>query len=66
MVTIYSKVGCPRCKVLKMKLEQKGIEYTECQDMEKMKELGIVSLPVVDFDGNLLTFEKAVKFVNER
>jgi len=49
-----------------MKLEQKGIEYTECQDMEKMKELGIVSLPVVDFDGNLLTFEKAVKFVNER
>ena len=49
-----------------MKLEKKGIEYTECQDMEKMREMGLRSLPVLEMDGELYTFEKAVKLINER
>ena len=65
MVTIYS-TGCPKCKVLKMKLEKKGIEYTECHDVEKMQEMGLKSLPVLEMDGELYTFEKAIKLINER
>lgn len=49
-----------------MKLEQKGMEYTDCKDEEKMVEMGLTSLPVMDVDGELLTFEQAVKFVNGR
>ena len=65
MVTIYS-TGCPKCKVLKMKLEKKSIEYTECQDMDKMREMGLKSLPVLEMDGELYSFEKAIKLINER
>ena len=65
MYTIYS-TGCPRCNVLKAKMEQKGLEYTECQDVEKMRSIGLQSVPVLDADGELLTFEQAIKFINER
>ncbi len=66
MITIYSKQGCPKCNVLKLKLERKGIEYTENQDVNVMIEKNILSLPMMDVDGTLLTFEEAVKYVNER
>ena len=66
MIVIYSKPDCPKCKALKLKLNKKGIEYSENQDIQVMKELGIQSLPMVDVDGSLLTFEKAIKYVNER
>lgn len=65
MITVYSKVGCPKCKVLKLKLEQKGMEYAECQDQEKMRKMGFKSLPVLDIDGTQLKFEDAVKYVNQ-
>ena len=65
MYTIYS-TGCPRCRVLKAKLEQKGIEYDECHDVEKMQSMGIKSVPMLCVDGELMTFEKAIKFINER
>lgn len=65
MITIYSKEGCPKCRVLKMKLEQKGLEYVECQDTQKMVEMGLKSLPVMMcVDGTLMKFEEAVKYVN--
>ena len=65
LYTIYS-TGCPRCKVLKAKMEQKGIEYNECQDIDKMRAMGIMSVPVLAVDDRLLTFEDAIKFINER
>ena len=49
-----------------MKLEKKGIEYTECHDIDKMREMGMKSLPVLEVDGELYSFEKAVKLINER
>ena len=66
MITVYTKDGCPKCRALKLKMTQKGIEYTESQDITKLQDSGIMSLPVVEVDGELLTFEKAIKFVNER
>ena len=64
MLTLYS-TGCPKCKVLKMKLEQKGLEYTECNDTEKMQELGISTVPMLQVDdGELMSFTSAVAYVN--
>lgn len=63
---LYTREGCPKCKVLKLKLELKGIEYTECQDLERLAALGIKSLPALEIDDQLLTFEEAIKYVNER
>lgn len=65
MYTIYS-TGCPRCKILKAKMDQKHLEYEECTDVDKMLKIGIKSVPVLGVEDKLLTFEEAVKFVNER
>lgn len=64
MLTLYS-TGCPKCKVLKMKLEQKGIEFTECNDTTKMEELGISTVPMLQVDdGEIMNFTSAVAYVN--
>lgn len=66
MITVYTQPGCGRCQVLKKKLDMKGMEYTESQDVDKMLELEVTTLPAMEVDGELLMFEKAIKFVNER
>ena len=66
MITLYTTPTCPRCKILKTKLAQKGIQYEECMDEEKMQSMGILSVPVMSVDGQLLEFSEAVKYVNER
>ena len=63
MITLYS-TGCPRCKVLKAKLQKKGIDYTEVTDIEEMTRLGMKSAPALSVDGELLDFKKANDWVN--
>lgn len=65
MITVYSKDGCPKCRVLKMKLEQKGLEYEDCHDLDKAMGMGLKSFPVMCVDGEILKFEDAVKYVNK-
>ena len=66
MVTIYTTATCPKCKILKKKMDAKGIEYEECRDEEKMRDLGIMSVPVLSVDGKLLDFSEAYKYIDER
>ena len=66
MITVYSTSTCPKCKILERKLTNKGIAYSECQDEKKMESLGIMSVPVMDVDGELLDFPAAIKYINER
>lgn len=63
-IILYS-TGCPKCKVLKSKLEDKGIEFVENNSVEEMTELGITQVPVLSVCGALLDFKKAVTWVNE-
>ncbi len=61
--TLYSSATCPKCKVLKMKMDQAGIEYTESHDLEYLEERGIRNLPYLRLeDDTLLDFGEAVKF----
>lgn len=62
---LYS-TGCPRCNVLKKKLAEKGIGYTENNSVDEMLSIGIVEVPVLSVDGKLLDFSEAVKWVNDR
>lgn len=63
MVVLYS-TGCPKCAVLKKKLEQAHIEFTVDRDEETMISLGIDSLPVLGVDGELYEFGKAIEWIN--
>ena len=42
MVVLYS-TGCPKCGVLKKKLNERGIQYQENTTVEEMLALGTVS-----------------------
>ena len=62
-VILYS-TNCPRCKVLKTKLEQKKIQYEECNDIKEMLKLNIKMAPMLQVDQSLLDFSYAVKWIN--
>lgn len=66
MITIYTTATCPKCKILKKKLDDKGIAYEEFTDEDEMQRMGIMSVPVLDVDGEQMDFPQAIKYVNER
>lgn len=63
-IILYS-TGCPKCKILKKKLEDKNIDYVENDNIETMISLGIEQVPVLSVDNKLFQFAEAVKWVNE-
>lgn len=63
-VILYS-TGCPQCRVLKAKLDAKAVPYEVCSDIEKMKELGITSVPMVQVDEDILNMKDALSWVKE-
>lgn len=66
MNIILHSTGCPKCNVLKKKLAEKQIEYTENNDTAVMSSLGIDQVPILSVDGELLGFAEATKWINER
>ena len=62
---LYSSSTCPKCKVLKMKLDKAGMSYEVNENIEEMKELGIKSLPVLRLTDKLLEFPSAIAFIND-
>lgn len=60
---VYSS-NCPKCIILKKKLEQKNINFTESNDFQKLLDVNIKTLPVLEVDNQLLTFNDAVKYVD--
>ena len=67
MITLYT-THCPKCKVLEIKLSQKGISYTSVDDPKEVVAFGekhkITGAPILDIDGKALPFADAVKWVN--
>ena len=62
---LYSSSTCPKCKVLKMKLDKAGFSYVANENVEEMQKLGIKTLPYLQLDdGTLLDFGAAVKYTN--
>ena len=67
MVKIYTTDTCPRCKVLKMKMDAKGIPYESIIDVDEINSLGIMSVPYMQVDdGELMDFAKANAWINEQ
>jgi len=66
MEIILYTTHCPRCTVLEKKLQQKGIKYTENNNIEDMICRDIKEVPVLQVDGKLYDFAEAIKWINER
>lgn len=63
-MTLYSKDDCPRCDMLKTKLNAKGIQFVEIKNEDVIASLGIDFLPVLEVDGELFELGRANDFIN--
>lgn len=64
-IILYT-TGCPCCTVLKNKLNEKSIRYTEVTSVDEIKAKGITRVPVLEIDGNMFEFKDAVNWVNKQ
>lgn len=64
MSIILYTTGCPRCKILEKKLEEKGIKYDICEDIGVMVNKGFVSAPMLELDGEIMDYTKANEWLN--
>ena len=51
------------CKVLKTKLGQANIEYTEITDVMQMKEKGLKAAPMLEVDGEFMNFSQSIAWL---
>ncbi len=65
-IILYSSDTCGKCKVLKTKLNNKGIKFKTVTDVETMMKKNIDFLPVLDVDGKMMQFEEANEWVNKQ
>lgn len=67
-MTLYS-TGCPKCRVLELKLDQLGKQYITETDVDKIVEVGkahgILSTPILEVDGKFYDFTEAIKMLKE-
>ncbi len=63
-ITFYT-THCAKCKILKQKLDEKGIEYDICDDVNIMLSEGIRSAPVLEVDGEIMNYLNAVNWLKE-
>ena len=58
-IVLYKSSTCPQCKVVKMKLDQKGLAYTEkyVDEMtpDQLQEAGVKGIPTMFVDGVKMT-----------
>ena len=62
---LYSN-GCPKCRVLKNKLEDKNIKFIENNNVQELIPLGVKSLPALKCGDDLMNFAAANEWVNKQ
>lgn len=63
-IVLYS-TGCPRCNVLKKKMEASGIPFEVRDDIDEMIEMGIESAPVLVVYDKQMDFTEAVTWLRD-
>lgn len=64
MDVVFYSTDCPKCKVLKAKLDSKSIDYTIFNDVDRMVEMGITTVPDLMVDGKLMNFKESMEWLN--
>ena len=62
-IILYS-TGCPKCEILKKKMGEKNISYTEINDIDIINEKNITFVPMLEIEGKLLNYRESVGFIN--
>lgn len=64
MKVVFYTIDCPKCRVLESKLKAKKVVFEECRDIEIMQEKGFENAPMLEVEGNSMSFGEAVKWIN--
>lgn len=62
LMTLYSN-NCPKCKILKEKLDSKHIQYILNTNVDEMIEKGFTFVPVLEVSGKYLNFAESLKYI---
>ena len=60
---VLHTTNCPRCIVLKEKLNACKLSYSINEDIDIMFQKGIKHVPILEVDGELLDFAAAVRLL---
>ena len=63
MITLFT-TDCPKCKVLKAKLDSKNIAYEVSNDLSVLESQGYKTVPMLRVREKYLDFMESVNFVN--
>lgn len=56
---------CPKCAILKKKLDAKNLPYTEMEDVDEMVKLGLKSAPALQIDNEkIMNFSESIAWIN--
>lgn len=64
-IKLFTSPTCPNCTVLKRLLNDRGIGFTEDQDVDTMQKEGVMSLPTIKTGDTLLPYPAAVNYIRE-
>lgn len=64
MIKLYS-TGCSKCIILTKKLDSAGITYEVFDDVDKMIEMGMTTVPMLEVDGKIMNFKEAVDWIKK-
>ena len=65
MIILYS-THCPKCNILEKKLKEKNIDYIENNNTDEMIAKGFMEVPMLEIDGVIMNFGKAIKWIGEQ
>ena len=64
-ITIFTTdPPCPKCKILKQKLDAANVNYISSTDVEEVINVGFMTAPILKVEDRYLDFGAAVKWVN--
>lgn len=64
-MTLYTN-NCPKCKILKQKLDEKGFQYEVSNDMNLLINKGYKTVPILEVDDIYMTYIEAVNWIKEQ
>ena len=62
-ITLYT-TNCPQCKMLEAALKNKGLSFNTVYGEEEIINRGFHSAPILEADGEVMSFAEAVRWVN--
>ena len=66
-IIIYSSPSCPQCRMIKMQLNAKGIEYNEIQDVSTLKSMNISKIPTLKVNNDFFVgAQKIMSWIKEK